>query len=421
VTSPTLGDQTLQAVRVRRLRRMKSGATGLLVVAAGLYVLTLEVHGGGSEAWAYLRAASEAGMVGGLADWFAVTALFRRPLGLPIPHTAIIPTRKDDIGRSLEEFVGTNFLSENVVRDRVAAAHVPHRLGVWLADPAHAGRVADETAVAAAGALRVLRDDDVQAVLGRAALSRLSSVSVGPWLGQLAEPLVADGVHHRIVDVAVSRLAAWLRVDADHVVAVIARQAPDWAPGFLDRPVARRVHAELLRVAEDVAADPTHRLRRTFDDFLLRLAQDLQHDPATIARLDALVASVSSRADVHEAVADAVAAGRRMLLELIESPDGELRGRMTAALVDLGDRLQQDGALQGKLDGWLGDAVAYAVTHYRDELTTVISDTIGRWDGPETARRVELQVGRDLQFIRVNGTLVGALAGVVIHALSAFA
>ncbi|MGH3745198.1 MAG: DUF445 domain-containing protein, partial [Mycobacteriales bacterium] len=238
MTSSTLGTPPLQAGRVRRLRRMKAGATGLLVVAAALYVLTLEVHGGGRGAWGYLRAASEAGMVGGLADWFAVTALFRRPLGLPIPHTAIIPTRKDDIGHSLEEFVGTNFLSEAVVRDRVAAARVPHRLGAWLADPAHAARVADETAVAVAGALRVLRDDDVQAVLGRAALGRISSVSVGPWVGQLAEPLLADGVHHRLVDVAVTRLAAWLRQDADHVVAVIARQAPDWAPGFLDRPVA---------------------------------------------------------------------------------------------------------------------------------------------------------------------------------------
>ena len=421
MTSPTLGDQTLQGDRVRRLRRMKSGATGLLLVAAALYVLTLEVHGGGKGGWAYLRAASEAGMVGGLADWFAVTALFRRPLGLPIPHTAIIPTRKDDIGHSLEEFVGTNFLSEAVVRDRVASAHVPHRLGVWLAEPEHAVRIADETAVAAAGALRVLRDDDVQAVLGRAALNRVSSVSIGPWLGKLGEPLVADGVHHRLVDVAMSRLAAWLRADSDHVVAVIARQAPDWAPGFLDRPVARRVHAELLRVAEDVAADPDHRLRRTFDDFLLRLARDLQDDPATIARLDSLVAGVSGREDVHQAVADAVAGGRRLLVELIESPDSELRSRVASRLADLAQRLQEDGSLQRKLDGWLGDAVAYAVTHYRDELTTVIGDTIGRWDGPETARRVELQVGRDLQFIRVNGTLVGALAGVVIHALSAFA
>ncbi|HEX7354133.1 MAG TPA: DUF445 domain-containing protein [Mycobacteriales bacterium] len=421
MTPATSGAAVVQAGRVRRLRRMKAGATALLLVAAALYVLTLEVHGGSRGAWGYLRAASEAGMVGGLADWFAVTALFRRPLGLPIPHTAIIPTRKDDIGRSLEDFVGTNFLSEAVVRERVASAGAPARLGGWLADPAHAARVADETAVAVAAALRVLRDEDVQAVLGRAALSRLTAVSLGPWTGQLAEPLLADGVHHRLVDVAVSRLAAWLRQDAEHVVDVIARQAPGWAPGFLDRPVARRVHAELLRVAEDVASDPDHRLRHTLDDFLLRLARDLQEDPATIARLDALVASVSAREDVHAAVGEAVAGARRLLVELVENPGGELRGRVARALADLGVRLQQDRTLRSKLDAWLADAAAYVVTHYRSELTTVIGDTVGRWDGRETARRVELQVGRDLQFIRVNGTLVGALAGIVIHALSALA
>ncbi len=401
---------------------MKAAAGGLLLVAAALYVVTLRVPGGGGGGWGFLRAGSEAGMVGGLADWFAVTALFRRPLGLRIPHTAIIPTRKDDIGRSLEEFVGSNFLSEAVVRARVADAHVPLRLGDWLADPAHAGRVADEAAVAAAAALRVLRDEDLSAVLGQAALRQVTAVSPGPWLGAVLGPLVTDGVHHRLVDVGAARLAAWLADDADRVVDVIARQAPGWAPAFLDRPVARRVHAELLRVAREVEADAGHRLRSTLDEFLLRLARDLQDDPATIARLDDLVAQVIGRDDVRGAFGAVLAGGRRLLVDLVEDPDGELRARVANWLVELGRRTAGGGAggeaLRGRLDTWLGDAVAYVVTHYRSELTTVISETVARWDGKETARRLELQVGRDLQFIRVNGTLVGALAGLVIHALT---
>ena len=418
MTSPLAAVPAEHAGRVRRLRRMKVGATALLVLAAAVYAATFQVAGGGAGAWGYVRAACEAAMVGGLADWFAVTALFRRPLGLPIPHTAIIPTRKDDLGRSLESFVGTNFLSEPVVRARVAAARASQRLGAWLSDPDHAARVTAEVAVATAGALRVLRDEDVQVVLGRAVLRRTTAVSPGPWLGRLAEPLLADGVHHRLVDVAAARLAAWLRDDADHVVEVIAQQAPGWAPGFLDRPIARRVHTELLRVAEQVDGDRDHPLRRTLDDFLLRLAGDLQHDSDTIARLDALVATASARPEMRAALADAVAAGRSLLLELVESPDGDLRHRVTAGLVELGERLQREESLSRKLDGWLADAAAYVVTHYRDDLTTVITDTVARWDGPETARRVELQVGRDLQFIRVNGTVVGALAGLLIHALT---
>jgi uncharacterized membrane-anchored protein YjiN (DUF445 family) len=264
----------------------------------------------------------------------------------------------------------------------------------------------------------VLRDDDVRGVLGQAVLGRITSVSPGPWLGRLVQPLVTDGVHHRLVDVGASRLAAWLEEDSERVIDVIARQAPVWAPAFLDRPVARRLHAELLRIARDVEADPDHRLRRTLDEFLLRLAGELQHDPATIERLDLLVAQVLGRTEVRGAFGEALSAARRLLVELVEAPDGELRARLVDWLRGWGERAAADGPLQERLTGWLGDAVAYAVTHYRSELTTVISETVGRWDGKETARRVELQVGRDLQFIRVNGTVVGALAGLVIHALS---
>ena len=403
--------------RRRGLVRMKVGATALLVLAAVVYVLARRAEESGAGEWAgYLRAAAEAGMVGGLADWFAVTALFRRPLGLPIPHTAIIPTRKDALGRNLSDFVGTNFLSEPVVRERLRQADVPRRLGRWLAGPGNAERVTAELARALRGAVDVLRDEDVRAVLEPVVLRRLAALPVGPTLGRLLGQVVADEAHHRLVDLLVTALDDWLTANREQVVDVVARQAPVWSPEFLDRRVATRVYAELTRVTGEIRAEPDHEFRQALDRLLARFADDLRHDPATVQRASGVFTALLEHAEVRRAFGDVISAGRRMLLEMVDDPDGELRTRLAAALADLGRKLDADEALRTRVDGWVADAAGYVVTHYRDELTRTIADTVERWDGVETARKVELAVGRDLQFIRINGTVVGALAGVVIHA-----
>jgi uncharacterized membrane-anchored protein YjiN (DUF445 family) len=177
------------------------------------------------------------------------------------------------------------------------------------------------------------------------------------------------------------------------------------------------VHAELLRVAGEVRADPEHAMRAALDRLLARLADDLRHDPDTIARASAVLGTLLEREEVRRAFGDVIAAGRHLLLEMVDDPTGELRTRLTAGLADLGRRLDTDAELRSRVDRWVADAAGYVVTHYRDELTRTITDTVERWDGVETARKVELQVGRDLQFIRINGTVVGALAGVAIHAV----
>ncbi len=404
--------------RRRDLVRMKGRATALLLLAAAVYLLARRAEDADSPAWVgFARAAAEAGMVGGLADWFAVTALFRRPLGLPIPHTAIIPTRKDALGRSLSDFVGANFLSEQVIRDRLRQAEVTRRLGRWLAEPAHAARVTTELAAVLRGAVAVLRDEDVRAVLEPAVLRRLAELPVGPTLGRLLTEVVEAKAHYRLVDLVVTAAEDWLRANRDVVLDIVMSQAPAWSPEFLDRQVASRVHAELLRVAGEVRADQDHPMRGGLDRLLARLADDLRHDPATVARASEVVGSLVQRPEVRRAFGDVIAAGRRLLLEMVDDPDGELRTRLTAGLAELGRRLDTDDALRARVDGWVADAAGYVVTHYRDELTRTITDTVDRWDGVETARKVELQVGRDLQFIRINGTVVGALAGVVIHAV----
>ncbi len=397
---------------------MKAFATALLVAAAVVYVVASRAEDGGPAWVGYVRAAAEAAMVGALADWFAVTALFRRPLGLPIPHTAIIPTRKDQLGAGLGDFVGTNFLSEAVVRDRLRSVGVAARVGGWLTDPDHARRVTDEAATALRGAIEVLSDDDVRAVLEQALLPRLLEAPVGPPLGRLLTRVVEDRAHEGVLQLAIDQVNRWLAENEDVVVDAVARQAPAWSPRFVDEAVALRVYREVVRVAGEVQRDTEHPLRRSVDRFLVQTGRDLQDDLETIHRAEQLKAGLLAHPAVRSAAGDLAGSVRAALLEAVANPDGELRRRATAGVASFGGRLSSDDRLRAKVDGWLEDAAAYLVTTYRDELTATITETVNRWDGEETARKVELAVGRDLQFIRINGTLVGGLAGIGIHALT---
>jgi uncharacterized membrane-anchored protein YjiN (DUF445 family) len=398
---------------------MKLAATSFLVAAGLLYLIAVYAERGGAGGWArYARAAAEAGMIGGLADWFAVTALFRRPLGLPIPHTALIPTRKQALGRSLADFVGSQFLAPDVVRERILRSDVPRRVGEWLSQRDHAERVSAELAVGLRAGVGVLRDDDVRAVLEEAVLTRLSGAPVAPVLGRILAEVVQDGAHHDLVDLAVRELQQWLQSNADTVIEAITAQAPRWSPRFVDDRVAAKVYTEALRVVGDVAADPQHPFRQSLDAYLARLAADLRTDPVTIERTEAVKRALLHRADVRDAFGNLLAAGRRLLLELIDDPHSQLRRQLTDALAGLGEQLKTQGALADKVETWLADAAAYVVANYRDELTSLITDTVDRWDAQDASRRIELHVGRDLQYIRINGTVVGGLAGLAIYAIT---
>jgi uncharacterized membrane-anchored protein YjiN (DUF445 family) len=401
---------------------MKLVAAAFLVGAALAFVaarLIVRAQPGHAAGWVgYLQAAGEAGMVGGLADWFAVTALFRRPLGLPIPHTAIIPTRKDAIGQSLGDFVGANFLVEDVIRARVRRASPAGRVGEWLARPGSAERVSLELGAGLRGVMGLLRDEDVQVVIEQAVTSRVTALRIGPASGRLLEQLVADGAHHGLVDLVVDATHTWLLNNREIVTDVIARQTPSWSPRFIDERIAERMYWEAVRVAREVRDDPAHRVRQSFDLLLSDLAQKLQHDPATQARAEELKEGLLNRPEVRQVIADAGATVRRLILEAVDDPESELRRRATALLTELGQRLRTEPQLRAKVDGWIEDVVVHVATNYTHELTTVITDTVQRWDPVETSRKIEIQVGRDLQFIRINGTVVGALAGVAIYAVA---
>ncbi|MFJ7344560.1 DUF445 domain-containing protein [Streptomyces sp. NPDC101110] len=403
----------------RGVRRMKLTATGLLVFVALVYVLSTWAHNSGAGAWAaYVAAASEAGMVGALADWFAVTALFRHPLGIPIPHTAIIPTKKDQLGVSLGEFVGENFLSEDVVRQRLRAVGIGSRLGAWLAVPEHADRVTAELSTALRGALTVLRDSDVQAVVGEAITRRANAQEIGPGIGKMLEKVVADGGHKRVVDLIVSRAHDWLVLHRDEVMDAVEGGAPGWTPKFVDRKVGERVYRELLRFATEMRDMPGHPARSALDRFLTDFAGDLQSDTDTRARVERLKGEVLGRGEVQDLIASAWTAVRSMIVSAAEDERSELRLRVRASLLSLGTRMAGERKVQDKVDKWVEDAAVYVVTTYRKEITSLITDTVASWDAEHTTKKIEANIGRDLQFIRINGTVVGSLAGLLIHTVS---
>ncbi|MFI1971719.1 DUF445 domain-containing protein [Streptomyces cinnamoneus] len=406
----------------RGVRRMKALATGLLLAVALVYALATWAQtstAAGAGAWAgYVAAAAEAGMVGALADWFAVTALFRRPLGLPIPHTAIIPTKKDQLGQNLGEFVGENFLSGEVIRLRLRAVGIGSRLGAWLAEPAHADRVTAELATALRGALTVLRDADVQAVVGEAITRRAEAVEIAPGAGALLEKVVADGGHRRVVDLVCVRAHDWLVEHSDSVMQAVTGGAPGWTPRFVDRKVGERVYKELLRFVTEMRDMPDHPARGAVDRFLADFAHDLQTDDDTRTRVERLKSEVLGRGEVQDVIASAWSSVRAMVVAAAEDERSELRQRTRASILSLGARMTADDRLRGKVDGWLEDAAVYVVTTYRDEVTSLITDTVAGWDAEHTSRKIEAHIGRDLQFIRINGTVVGALAGLAIYTVS---
>jgi uncharacterized membrane-anchored protein YjiN (DUF445 family) len=403
----------------RGVRQMKLTATGLLLFVAVVYVLAKWAQNSGAGPWAgYVAAASEAGMVGALADWFAVTALFRHPLGIPIPHTAIIPTKKDQLGVSLGEFVGENFLSEDVVRQRLRAVGIGSRLGAWLAVPEHADRVTAELSTALRGALTVLRDSDVQAVVGEAITRRANAQEIGPGIGKMLEKVVADGGHKRVVDLVVNRAHDWLVLHRDEVMDAVEGGAPGWTPKFVDRKVGERVYRELLRFTTEMRDMPGHPARGALDRFLTDFASDLQSDTDTRARVERLKGEVLGRGEVQDLIASAWTAVRSMIVAAAEDERSELRLRVRASLLSLGSRMAAERKVQDKVDQWVEDAAVYVVTTYRKEITSLITDTVASWDAEHTTRKIEANIGRDLQFIRINGTVVGSLAGLLIYTVS---
>lgn len=408
------GESAEDAVRRQALRRMRILATGLLCFAAVIFLLTLHHDG----FWGFVNAGAEASMVGAIADWFAVTALFRHPLGLPIPHTALIPKRKDELGRGLEDFVGENFLREEIIRERIAVTTPALRVARWLSEPAGARRVVDELSTVVAAALARIRDDHVEALLSEAVFPRLRAEPLAPVLGGLLAEAVEDDLQRGLVDLALLELHEWLRENPETVTDVIEERAPWWTPQALNHGVANRIHLEMINWVGDIRENPQHRARAAFDSWLAQLATSLQEDPETQERAERFKERLLDHPQVLISSISVWNALRRALTGSLRDPQGAVRTRLHSELMSFARTLLDDESLRERIDGLISDGAVFVVERYGSEATAIITHTIERWDGKEASQRIELHVGRDLQFIRINGTIVGGLVGVLIHALT---
>jgi uncharacterized membrane-anchored protein YjiN (DUF445 family) len=402
------------AERLRALRRMKVVAGGLLVLAAAVYIVCRTV-GDGSGAWGYVQATAEASMVGGLADWFAVTALFRHPLGLPIPHTAIIPRKKDQIGAGLAGFVQEHFLTDEIVGERVASAHVPRRVGDWLADPGHAQRVAQELSTVISGLAATLQDNELRDAVAAFADRRLRDLDAAPLLARLLDAVCDSGQHQKVLTTALKGTMKFLDQNRAVFRRRLSEESPEWVPDWVDDKVFTKGFSALQNFLADVTADPEHELRASFDTQLRALAQRLRDDPEQIAKIEKAKAELLDHPQVREWLSTLWMRGKALVVDGAADPSSELRRGVERLVVRAGEVLRDDPQVGGRVEEVLQKVVRYVVAHYGSDLTAVISSTVERWDTAETSRRLELQVGRDLQFIRINGTVVGALAGLAIY------
>jgi uncharacterized membrane-anchored protein YjiN (DUF445 family) len=395
---------------------MKALATGLLLAAAVVYVVArlLEDHW---PAFGFLRATAEAAMVGALADWFAVTALFRHPLGLPIPHTAIIPNRKDQLGQGLGNFVQTNFLSPDALSTRLAGMGVSRRLGGWLADDEHARRISGNAGAVVRGFTELLGDEDIQHALEAGVVQRIYATPAAPLAARVVDAAV-DGNHHAVLfDHALKGLGRFLDDNRTLLREKLAEQSPWWIPEPIDDRLFRKLFNGVQGFLLEVQADPDHPLRKQYDDWVAELAVRLRTDPTLIARGEVIKGELLEHPEVRAWLSSLWASTKESLLTVADDPDSELRRRVDAAIVRAGRSLEEDGALQEKVDHWVTTVVVYVAREYGHEIADLIATTVKRWDGAEASRRIELQVGRDLQFIRINGTVVGGLAGLIIYSL----
>jgi uncharacterized membrane-anchored protein YjiN (DUF445 family) len=394
---------------------MKRNAAGLLLLSAIIFIATFAFTDG--EGWAgYVRAASEAAMVGGVADWFAVTALFRHPLGIPIPHTAIIPRGKDAIGKGLGEFVQRNFMNPESLVERIREADPAGRLGEWLGEPRNAAAAARQGAGVIAALAETIREDEVQDSIRDVVAARIEALDAAPLMGTVIDKAIEGGHYESLVTAGLRGLSRSIVENRDLLRTRIGEESPWWVPEQVDDVVFEKLYVSLLRFIAEVSNNPEHEIRTLLDERTRSLVEQLKSSPEMRMRGEELKQQLINHPD-FQAWTDGLWDGlKKSLVAAAEQPDSDLRKRLEQLAVNTGERLRDDPVLRGKVDAWIGNLAAHLAERSGPEVAALIAATVERWDADETSNRLELQVGRDLQFIRINGTLVGGLVGVIIHA-----
>jgi uncharacterized membrane-anchored protein YjiN (DUF445 family) len=404
-------------LRTRRLAAARRRATALLAGVTVLFaaVTVVGVHG---TLLSYVQAGAEAAMVGGVADWFAVTALFRRPLGLPIPHTALIVERKDQFAATLGQFVQENFLNADVLAERIRSTGLVPRLAAWLAGQANAARFAGHAADLVVTVAEALRDEDVQRVLTAELTRAVDAIEVAPLAGRALRVIIAGGHHAELFNVAVSAADRYLADHHAELRELFEADSPRWVPDAVYRRVFDRLYTRLRHRLAAMAADLDDEARRQFEEWLAGLPDRLETSPGLRERGERFKRDVLGSAGLRDWSSSLWKKAKETLRTQAADPESELRRRLADALAAVGRRLGSDGHLQESLERVVESGARALADQFHDELAGLVTGTIQRWDAAETSSQLELLLGRDLQFIRINGTVVGAGVGLALHAIA---
>lgn len=393
---------------------MKHLALLLLALMAALFFITLDRP----EAWAgWMNAFAEAGMVGAFADWFAVVALFRHPLGIPIPHTAIIPKRKNEIGENLAGFVAEHFLHPEVVRTKLESVNLARKTALWLNSPTGQQRALDLGTRLARWLLVSLNEQRVRHFIGRLGSRQLAAVNPAPLLGRTLDWLVEDGRHQEVLTQSLRFVLVLLHENREKIRGNVQRGSPWWMPGFVDDRIVVQMLDRIETLLLEMSLDSEHALRGDFNRWLVRWANDLQHSPDWLEWGESLRDSLPANRGLQDYLYRLWSDLSVRLAADLDSPESEIRGQMAGLLASVSEELATDEAMQSWVNDWLVDSAVSVVENNRQSIASLISDTVKSWDAMETSDRIEAAIGRDLQFIRINGTLVGGLVGLAIHAV----
>ncbi len=407
---------TQDPVRLAELARMKLLATGLLLAMTAVYLASAYLEQ--FYYWAsFVNATAEAAMIGAVADWFAVTALFRHPLGLKIPHTAIIPIRQNDIARQFGEFVQVNFLSEAVITKKIRSMNLSRRVAAWVVEPANARAVAEHVTDGLAGVVRVINDDSIQQMIESRVEDKIRTTSFAPMIGDLLTFITSGKRQQDLFDGAVG-MGLYLLEDSDRDIRdKVAEETPWWFPDSVDKAIYHRITRSVSKMLYDMQVDIFHPLRVRLMTVVKQFLDDLKHSE------DIREKEIEIKEDLLQApaVIDFTSSLWRdikdVLISQSEHPDAELKKAIEDAVIRFGESILEDPVLAAKIDGWAEDSARYLITNYGHEIAALISDTIDGWDPAATSEKIEEHIGKDLQFIRINGTVVGGLVGLFIYCL----
>lgn len=395
-------------------KRRATALLALVAIAFIVVVLTTEDVGGAS----YARAGLEAAMVGGLADWFAVVAIFRHPLGIPIPHTAVIVQRKDAFGETLGEFVQQNFLTADTIAERVRAVGVAHRASTWVSEPEHAAKIAGYAAELSVRLADVVKDDDLLHMAETEVRARIARLDVAPLAGRLLEIVTEEGRHRELVDAVLRGLDSFLDENESLLRERFTHESPWWVPDVIDDRIFNRLLSGVRAIIQGDTVGGSDELRARIDVVVARIIDRLEHDDVWRSRAELLKDELLDHPALRSFI-ESLWSDLKETLRVQAADDASvLHQRMTELIISAAQRFREDAALVARADEVFERGLGAVVDTFGDEITRIISTTIAQWDGEETASRLEMLLGRDLQFIRINGTIVGGMAGLAIHAVS---